>query len=188
MNKKLALEKLASQITKCKICQARKSGKAVPGEGSADAKIVIIGEAPGRKEAATGRPFVGRSGQYLRKLIREFLELEEDSVFITSPVKYLPDYKTPKLSDITHGQTHLNKQLAIIKPKIIVLLGAVAQKALLDQTFPVLKKHAKIIETDGRKYFITLHPAAALRFPPLQKLIEADFKKLKKLIAHSKKS
>ena len=182
MNKDRLLQKISQEIAECKICRQNKLGKAVPGEGNPDAKVVFIGEAPGKKEAETGRPFVGRSGQLLRQLIRETLILKEKDVYITSPVKYLPIYKTPKPSDIAHGKIHLGKQLNIIRPKIIVLLGSVAQKALLKTLHPVIKEHGTIVEEDGRKFLITLHPAAALRFPQYRKLIEEDFKKINKLL------
>ncbi len=175
------LQAIALQIENCAACRCDKTGKAVPGEGSATAKIVFIGEAPGRKEAETGRPFIGRSGTLLRSLIQN-AGLTEGEVFITSPVKYLPIYRTPKPADIAHGKIHLDAQLAVIAPKIVVLLGAVAQRALLDETFPVLKARGKIVKKDGVSYFITLHPAAALRFPPLKKLLEEDFELLRKLL------
>lgn len=193
MNKQAELDKIADEIRKCKICQERKSGKAVPGEGNPDADIVFLGEAPGRQEAATGRPFVGRSGQLLRKMIREVGLDDEKDVYITSPVKYLPDRGTPSPKDIEHGRIHLNKQLDVIDPKLIVLMGSVAaQGALGDPTslklrgarkIQVKKDHGTVIEQNGKKYFITLHPAAGLRFPPLKDLIKEDFSKLKKLVS-----
>lgn len=181
MDKKRALAKIAQEIESCNECKVGKTGKAVPGEGNADAEIMFVGEAPGRQEAVTGRPFVGRSGKLLRKMIVE-VGLKEEDVFITSPVKYLPKRGTPTPRDIAHGRVHLFKQLEIINPKIIVLLGSVAVQGVLGRKIPVMKEHGAVIEENGRKYFITLHPAAALRFPPLRKLIESDFKKLKKLV------
>jgi uracil-DNA glycosylase len=187
MNKKLALAKIAKEIEKCKICKVGKSGMSVPGEGNPDADIVFIGEAPGKKEAATGRPFIGRSGQLLRSLIRE-VGLKEEDVFITSPVKYLPNGPdgtpggTPKPADIAHGRIHLMKQFEVIQPKIVVLLGSVAALGVLGVKVPVKTDHGKIIEHEGRKHMVTLHPAAALRFPPLKLLIKEDFAKLKRLI------
>lgn len=175
MNKNLALEKIAKEIEKCKICIVGKSGKSVPGEGNPNAKIAFIGEAPGKKEAETGRPFVGRSGQLLRKLIRE-IGLKEEDVYITSPVKYLPDSGTPSQKDIEHGKIHLQKQLEIINPKIIVLLGRIASKAVLGEDILVSKMRGKIY---NKKYFITFHPSAGLRFPPLKQKIIEDFKILK---------
>ncbi len=185
MNKQNALNKIAKDIKHCKICIVGKSGKAVPGEGNPNASVVFIGEAPGRKEAETGRPFIGRSGQLLRSLIRE-IGLKEEDVFITSSVKYLPDRGTPLPADIAHGRIHLSKQLDIIKPKLIVLLGNVATQGVLQMKIPVKKDHGKLIEKDSRRYLITLHPAAVLRFPQLKELIREDFEKLNKIISSSK--
>lgn len=184
MNKSLELEKIAEEIENCKECKLGKSGKAVVGEGNPDAEIVFVGEAPGRQEAASGRPFIGRSGQLLRKLIRES-GLKEEDIFITSPVKYLPDRGTPTAADITHAKTHFDKQIKIINPKILVLLGNSAIKATLGEKIAVTKIHGQILrrnQDDNREYFITFHPAAGLRFPPLKKLIEKDFEKLKEFI------
>ncbi len=120
-DKQKKLEAIAREIEKCRQCRKGKHGKAVPGEGSPNAKIAFIGEAPGREEAKTGRPFIGRSGKLLRSLIRD-AGLREQDVFITSPVKYLPDRGTPSADDIAHGRIHLSKQLDIIDPKFVVLL------------------------------------------------------------------
>jgi len=181
MNKTKLLEKIAAQISHCRRCKAGKSGKAVPGEGNPDADIVFLGEAPGKTEAKTGRPFVGRSGQLLRRMIRD-VGLQETEVFITSPVKYLPDGGTPTKKDIRHGRMHLGKQLSVIEPKIIVLLGATAAYAMLEKVVPVMKEHGSIIEKDGRTYLLTIHPAAVLRFPKYAGLVRADFAKLKLLV------
>lgn len=181
MDKVNALAKIVKEIARCRVCKVGKSGKAVPGEGNSDAKVVFIGEAPGRQEAKTGRPFVGRSGQLLRFLIRE-VGLKESDVYITSPVKYLPDRGTPTSADIAHGRVHLGKQLAIIDPKIIALLGNVAIQGVLGEKIPVSKRHGEIVQKNNKKYFVTFHPAAALRFPPIKTKLLADFKKLQGLI------
>lgn len=181
MNKQQALDAIVKEIENCVVCKEQKSGKAVPGEGNPDADIVFIGEAPGRTEAQTGRPFVGRSGKFLRSQIQA-IGLQEADVFITSPVKYLPDYVTPKPSDIAHGKTHLDKQFAVIDPKIIVLMGNVACMGVLGEKIPVMQKHGTIIEKDGKKYFILLHPAAAIRFQKFRTLFLEDFQKLKQLL------
>ncbi len=174
------LEKIAKEIETCKICKIGKSGKAVPGEGNPDADIVFIGEAPGKTEAKTGRPFVGRSGKLLRSLIKE-AGLSEDEVYITSPVKYLPDRGTPTPSDIAHGRVHLMKQLKVIDPKIVVLLGGVAAQGVLQEKLSITKEHGRILEKDGKKYFLTYHPAAALRFAKFKPMLVKDFEKLKTL-------
>lgn len=177
MDKYKNLEAIAKEIESCKICKSGKIGKPVPGEGNPDAKIVFIGEAPGKTESLTGRPFVGRSGQLLRSQIRE-IGLKEDEVYITSPVKYLPK-GTPTLLDIAHGKLHLEKQLKIINPKVLVLLGSVAAQAVLGEKIPIMKMHGKTIEKQNKSYFISLHPAAVLRVPTLRPLFLEDFKKIK---------
>ncbi len=181
-NKEAQLKEIIKEIAACTICPLGKSGKPVPGEGNPNADIVFIGEAPGRQEALTGRPFIGRSGKLLRSLIRE-AGLREEDVYITSPVKYLPDRGTPTPRDIAHGRIHLAKQLQIINPKVIVLLGNTAIQGVLEQKIPITREHGNIIEKDGKKYFLTFHPSAGLRFPPIKEKIKEDFKKLKKIIS-----
>ena len=192
MIKQKELDKIALVIEKCEICKIGKSGKAVVGEGSPDAEVVFIGEAPGKNEALVGRPFIGRSGKLLRSMITS-IGLDEKDVYITSPVKYLPDRGTPTSLDIAHGRIHLMKQLDIISPKFVVLLGRVAAEGVLQnptslklrraRKVQVMKQHGEIIEEkDGIKYFLTLHPAAAIRFQKNKPLFEADFRRLKILI------
>ena len=182
MNKVQALKRIAAEIGRCRLCKKGGSGKVVPGEGSADARIVFIGEAPGREEAKTGRPFVGRSGKLLRQAIRDTGLVEAD-VFITSPVHYLPDRGTPSKAMIHHGREHLFKQLAVIAPDFIVLLGNSACVAMLDGKVEITKKHGTVVERDGRTYFVTVHPAYAIRFVKGKGMLLKDFAKMKRLLA-----
>jgi DNA polymerase len=184
MNKQKKLELVAKEIKNCKICKQGKIGKPVPGEGNPDAKVVFLGEAPGRTEAETGRPFVGRSGQLLRGKIRD-IGLNESEVFITSPVKYLPKKGTPSKSDIAHGKIHLSKQLGIINPQFIVLLGNTAAIGVLEKKFPAAKWHGKTIKKDDKTYFFSFHPAAAIRFPQIRKCFIKDMSKFKKILGES---
>ncbi len=183
MSKQDKMKKVAKEIESCKICIEGKSGKAVVGEGSLDAKAVFIGEAPGKTEAIEGRPFIGRSGKLLRSMITG-MGLKESDVYITSPVKYLPDRGTPTSADIAHGRIHLMKQFEIIQPNLVVLLGRVAAEGVLEKKVQVTKEHGKIIDSrEGVDYFLTLHPAAVLRFPwKFKKDFDADFAKIKKFI------
>ena len=181
MTKQEKLDYLKKEIIDCRECRAGKSGKIVFGEGNSNAYIMFIGEAPGKNEAKEGRPFIGRSGQLLRRLIRE-VELSEKDVYITSPIKYLPDSGTPTLKDIKHAFAHFNKQIEIIDPKVIVLLGKTAIKAVLEEDIPIMKNHGKVVKKDGRTYFLTLHPAAAIRFAKNKPILEHDFKKLSELV------
>lgn len=181
MNRKSKLAEIAEEIGKCRKCKAGKSGVAVPGEGRADADIVFVGEAPGKEEAKCGRPFIGRSGKLLRSTITG-IGLREEDVFITSPVKYLPDRGTPTDEDIVHGRMHLFRQLDVIKPKIVVLLGNSACLAVLGNKTAVTSEHGKVIEKDGLRCLITFHPAAAMRFPKTKTGFLEDFGILRGLI------
>jgi DNA polymerase len=143
--------------------------------------VVFIGEAPGREEAKIGRPFVGRSGKLLRQMIRE-IGLDEAAVFITSPVHYLPFRGTPTAAMIEHGKEHLFRQLTVVQPDILVLLGATACRAVLHRKVEVAKDHGSIVREAGWVCFVTLHPAYALRFPTAREEFRRDFRKLKRLI------
>lgn len=178
MTKQQALQEIAQEIENCKECKIGTTGRAVPGEGNPSAKIVFVGEAPGKQEAATGRPFIGRSGKLLRHTISS-IGLLEKNVFITSVGKYLPLKGTPSLSQIQHGREHLLAQLAIVQPKVVVLLGSVAVQGVLEEKISVKTVHGTVQEKDGRYYFLTIHPAAGLRFPQLKTIFLEDFQKLK---------
>lgn len=171
MNKKNALAKLAKQIKKDKKCPLSKTAKnAVPGEGAANAEIMFIGVAPGRMENLTGRPFVGRAGKFLTKLMKQ-IGLKREEVFITSVEKYFPPgNRPPKPNEIKACKPYLMQQLRIINPRIVVLLGKVAEKM---KNEPILK---------NKKVIITAHPSAGMRFPKMNAKMKRDFQKLKALL------
>lgn len=177
-NKEKLLTAVLEEITRCLSCRKNSLGIAVAGEGNANAHVVFVGEAPGKREAMTGKPFVGRSGGLLRQAIRD-IGLSEKEVFITSVVKYLPKQGTPSMDQIIHGKGHLEKQLSIIKPQIIVLLGRVAVLGVLGEALSVAKEHGTWREKEGTTYFISYHPAAALRFPQIRKVFLQDMDHLK---------
>lgn len=180
-SKDKALEKITQEILKCSLCKKDSIGVAVVGEGNPDAKVVFIGEAPGKNEAVTGRPFIGRSGKLLRSTIQS-VGLKEEDVYITSPVKYLPERGTPTPQQIAHGKTHLDKQLEIIDPKIIVLLGSVATQGVLGEKVPVMQRHGTMVQKNNKTYFLTIHPAAAIRFQKFKSIFIEDFQKLRGII------
>lgn len=184
MTKQQELDRIAQEISNCRICQKDSVGVAVPGEGNPNADVVFIGEAPGKQEAVSGRPFIGRSGKLLREFIRSIGLDDSKDVYITSPVKYLPKRGTPTSQQIAHGRTHLMKQFAVIQPKLVVLMGRVAAEGVLERKVAVVKEHGKVIEEkDGIRYFLTYHPAAALRFPnKFKAFMQQDFEEVKKLI------
>ena len=121
------LEKLHDTIRHCTLCPLHETRtNAVPGEGPCDASVMLVGEAPGAKEDETGRPFVGRSGQLLVSLLEE-IGLTREDVFITSILKSRPPKnRTPTQFEVNVCRPYLEKQIELIKPRFIVLLGGVA--------------------------------------------------------------
>jgi DNA polymerase len=179
VDKKSNLGEIEQKIKNCKKCPLFMGAVlAVPGEGPANAKIMFIGEAPGREEDLSGRPFVGRSGKFLTKLI-ESAGLKREECFITSVIKHRPPQnRKPKKEEIFVCFSYLENQIKIIKPKIIVLLGQTAFSSFFSKE--ILKDfRGKFIKKDGRDFFITYHPAAGIRFQKMKKILEKDFKKLK---------
>ncbi len=180
--RKKSLLKIAQEIEQCLECRKGGTGMPVPGEGTAQIPVMFVGEAPGREEAKTGRPFIsGRSGKFLRSMITG-IGLDEQQVFITSPVHYRPMTGKPSPSMIEHGRMHLLEQIDLIDPRIIVLLGNTACRAVLEKNVESAKEHGSIVEKNGRDCFITVHPAYAFRFPEGRKKFTQDFAKLKELL------
>ncbi|MDE1860464.1 MAG: NUDIX domain-containing protein [Candidatus Micrarchaeota archaeon] len=153
------------------------SKRLVPGEGRLDAQIVLLGQAPGRTEDSTGRPFVGRSGMLLTALLKK-AGLRRENLYITSAVQFFPpENRIPTDDEIELCHPFLIRQLEVIKPRIVVLLGNVACGAMLGMS-EVNQNHGRTVKKDGVDYFITFHPAAALRFKDTHALMEQDFMSL----------
>jgi len=164
------LKKLVAQIEKCKDCELSESRiNAVPGEGSSKARIVFVGEAPGADEDKSGRPFVGRSGQLLTKII-EAMRLSREEVYICNTLKCRPPAnRDPKPAEKKACRHFLTKQLEIIKPEIIVALGSHAAKGLLEVDKPIGQLRGKFhdfLPEEGAepiKLMPTYHPSYLLR-------------------------
>ncbi|MDB6019036.1 MAG: phage polymerase-related protein [Pedosphaera sp.] len=174
------LEQLDAKIRACIRCPLHQSRTlAVPGEGKANAKVMIIGEAPGRSEDQTGRPFVGNSGKFLDQVLAG-TGFERSDFFITNIVKCRPpSNRTPRTSEIeTCTSLYLFNQISLINPKLIVLLGLVAVKKLLGFR-TVEAARGRIIEHDGQKFLATYHPAVRFYREELAEKIEEDFAILK---------
>lgn len=172
---KKRLEELHNDIRRCTRCPLYKTRtNAVPGEGSITADVMFVGEAPGVREDESGRPFVGRSGELLTSMLQE-IGLSRDIVFITSILKSRPPKnRTPTQAEIGACRPFLERQIEIINPRIIVLLGGVAISSLIGP-WKVSEAHGKFYENGDRKYFMTYHPAAALRFPKIKSVMREDF-------------
>jgi DNA polymerase len=179
MTSEKTLQDIHDEIASCTKCELHKTRiNPVPGEGPVTAKVMFIGEAPGAKEDETGRPFVGRSGKLLRALIEE-IGLTENDVFITSILKSRPPKnRTPRKSESVACMPYLERQIEIIDPQVIVLVGGVAISNLIGP-WKLGEAHGRFYEVNGRTYFMCYHPAAALRNPELKDVMRDDFAKLK---------
>lgn len=186
MNNNKILSILNKQIKKCRKCLLYKTAKcAVPGEGDPDTKIMFVGEAPGRYEDETGRPFVGRAGKLLDKLL-ESINLQRKSVFITSVIKHRPpSNRQPKPSEISACSVWLDQQLTIIKPKLIVSLGRFGLEYFKPRgKISLIHGTIQEITKNNTKYMIfpIYHPAAGLRSSKNLQKLRKDFQKLKNIL------
>lgn len=177
-----SLEKIAAEVHGCPLCRlARTRKNAVPGEGQLAAMIMFVGEAPGRSEDEKGRPFVGAAGRILDELLQK-AGIERSQVFITNVVKCRPpNNKVPEDDEVATCRPYLDRQIALIKPKVICILGRTAYASLLGGG-SITTNRGKIVEKLGQKYFLTFHPAAAIYNRSLLAALEADLKKLAKEI------
>src|SRR3989344_7477557 len=184
------LNKIAEEIKNFRgLDIAKNANHAVPGEGSPDADILFIGEAPGQVEDSTGRPFVGQSGQLMRKTLTETTGIKPEEVFITNIVKFRPpDNRDPLPNEIEACRDWLDRQIDIIHPKIICTLGRFSMaKFIPDVTISRVHGQPRFVEFLGQKYIIfpMYHPAAALRGTGTLNEFKTDFVKLNNLINQS---
>jgi DNA polymerase len=178
-----ALADLAKEVSSCERCPlARGRTQAVPGDGPENAAIMFIGEGPGFHEDQQGRPFVGAAGQFLDELLQS-VGLKRGEVYITNVVKCRPpSNRDPQPDEIETCRAFLDRQIALIKPKVIVTLGRFSMaRAFPNEKISVI--HGKPRKIDGIVYVPMFHPAAALHQPTLRKTVEEDFAKLPKILA-----
>ena len=178
----MSILEIAREISGCKRCPLYAYRiQPVPGEGPGDARVMFVGEAPGRDEDRVGRPFVGRAG----KLLDEYLKtagLGRKDVFITNVVKCRPPgNRNPTTAEVRACMPYLEGQIDSINPEITCLLGRVALIAILGEA-AVSKIHGKIIRKD-RIYMPMYHPAAALRNPRLGVEMRRDMQRLREFLS-----
>jgi len=163
----------------------------VIGEGSHDAKIMFVGEAPGGSEARTGRPFCGPAGKFLDELL-ESAGIKREAVYITNILKDRPpDNRDPLPEEVALYAQFLNDQIEIIQPEVIVTLGRYSLRYLMekfglgDQIKPISQIHGQVFSSQslfgGVKIITQYHPAAAIHNPNLKETIKKDFQVLKEL-------
>jgi DNA polymerase len=165
--------------TKCPLHESRT--RAVPGEGPSDARVLIVGEGPGSSEDREGRPFVGAAGQNLQGLL-SVAGLKRESVFITNVVKCRPPgNRRPAKSEADMCYPYLRRQVELINPEVVVLLGDTALK----QFFPdssLGDVHGRPVTRSGRTFFPTYHPASMIYNRALKVVLDDDFANLGSLL------
>jgi uracil-DNA glycosylase len=180
----LQIEKNIKNCTKCRLCRSAKN--AVPGEGSINADLVFIGEAPGSREDATGRPFVGRAGKLLETLLAEIGYKRED-VWIGNIIKHRPPQnRDPFKDEIAACEPFLTMQLKSINPKLIVTLGRFAMYYFYKEG-KISRDHGNAIKVNGMVVYPVYHPAAALRNPGFAQALREDFGKIPSILEKLKK-
>lgn len=175
-----SLEELRAAIgdcQRCKLCSGRTN--LVFGVGNPNAKLMFVGEGPGRDEDLQGEPFVGRAGQLLTDIITKGMGLKRDDVYIANVVKCRPpENRNPEPDEVAACEPFLRKQIDLIRPKIIVGLGKFAVQTLLQSKVPITKVRGNWHSYHGIKLMPTFHPAYLLRNPADKKLVWEDIKKV----------
>jgi len=181
--KTLSLEELRKELGDCQRCSlGRVRTKLVFGEGNPEAEIVFVGEAPGRDEDIQGRPFVGRAGQLLTRIIIA-MGLKREDVYICNILKCRPpENRNPRPEEIITCEPLLIKQLHAIKPKVICALGTFAAHTLLKTDVPITVLRGKFHTYHGIPLMPTYHPAFLLRNPGAKKQVWEDVQKIMKVL------
>jgi len=174
------LAELEEKVKTCDRCDLRSGCRGVVfGEGSPKARLALCGEGPGADEDLQGRPFVGRAGQLLDKILQVCGFERFNHVYILNVVKCRPPgNRTPGGEEIAACSPNLQAQLRILKPKILVLLGAAALQALLDPKGKITRERGNWVKKGELYIMPTYHPAALLRNPNLKKDTWEDFKQV----------
>jgi len=150
----------------------------VPGAGNATAEVVIVGEAPGAAEDASGLPFVGTAGKLLDRLLEEAGLVRAD-VFVTNVVKARPPgNRDPRPDEVAHHWPWLQAQLEVLRPRLVVPLGRHALGRFAPKGDRISEAHGRVLERDGRRLFPLYHPAAALHNPGLRETLSTDARAL----------
>ena len=184
MEKKL--QEIKQQVIECTKCELSKTrNNSVAGKGNFKSDVIFVGEAPGKNEDLKGEPFIGIAGKKLSMAL-ESAGITRDEVYITSIVKCRPpNNRVPTTNERETCKDYLKKEIEIIKPKIICILGNTAFGSLLDGK-EITKYRGKIVRKDNQLYFLTVHPAATIYNQKLIDVLKNDIEKLFKLIKELK--
>ena len=183
MSKKEELQKIKADILTQKVCPelAKGATQLVFGDGSANAELVFIGEAPGKHEHEQGLPFVGAAGKFLNEMLAS-IGLKRADVYITNIVKYRPpDNRDPYPDEKTEFLPFLRKQLEVIKPKLVITLGRHSMECFLPG-LQISQCHGQPKRYKGQVYLPLFHPAAALYNGAMRQTLIDDFMKIPQIL------
>jgi DNA polymerase len=175
-----AVARLVAGCTKCRLCESRT--RTVPGEGPADARLVVVGEGPGRTEDATGRPFVGQAGELLTKILAA-IDLPREQVYICNVVKCRPpENRVPQFDEVAACVPYLFRQIELVRPKVILAMGGTAAQTMVNskQSLGAMRNHVHRFR--GIPVIVTYHPAALLRNPNWKKPTWDDIRIARRLL------
>jgi DNA polymerase len=179
------MENLKKDVSHCHLCDLAKSRKNIVfGEGNENADLMFIGEGPGANEDQSGRPFVGRAGELLTKIIENVLNLKREDVYIANIVKCRPpENRVPTLEEVSACKPYLLAQIKMVKPKIIVALGSTSFHHLTGEyETPISKIRGEVLEFGQAKLIPTYHPSFLLRNPSSKKEVFEDMLKVKGML------
>jgi uracil-DNA glycosylase family 4 len=172
----LSLKEELLHCRRCGLHQGRTN--VVFGEGDPSSDVMFVGEGPGADEDRTGRPFVGRAGALLTRIIQA-MGLEREDVYIANIVKCRPpENRDPEPDEISQCLPYLERQIDVIKPRVICALGRVATQTLVGETGGITSLRGRFFEYRGIRLMPTFHPAACLRQPSSKRLVWEDIKKI----------
>jgi DNA polymerase len=183
-----SLGAIAETVAKCTRCPLYATAtNPVPGEGNPNADLVVVGEAPGANEDASGRPFVGAAGQLLTKIL-EAINLRREDVFICNVLKHRPpDNRNPLPNEVEACSPYLVRQIELIRPKAILALGLFAAQTLLNSKLPLVRLRESVHQYYGIPLIVTYHPAALLRNPNWKRPTWEDVKLARRILdSHSR--
>jgi len=182
-----SLKQIRETIGDCTRCPLHKGRTHIVfGEGNPKADLMFVGEGPGRDEDKTGRPFVGKAGQLLTKIIQA-MKMKREDVYIANIVKCRPpDNRTPLPEEIATCEGFLYRQINVVGPKVIVCLGSVAAQNLLKTDAKISQLRGRFTEWQGIQVMPTYHPAFLLRNPNMKKAVWEDMKTVMRYLSQSK--
>jgi uracil-DNA glycosylase family 4 len=183
-SKGMSLEAIRNELGDCRRCKLHRTRRTIVfGEGNERARLMLIGEGPGYDEDVQGRPFVGKAGQLLTKILQA-IDIKREEVYITNIIKCRPPQnRNPEPDEIESCHPFLQEQIRAIRPKVICALGTFSAQSLLKTDVKITALRGKAYDVSGIQLFPTYHPAYLLRNPEKKREVWEDMKQIAKALA-----